>query len=176
MLLRIAVSALAFAASMAAGADTPRPCSGPEYAPMNFWVGTWNVVNTKGELEGHNRIEKVLNGCAIIENWKDVSGAEGKSLFYFEPVSKTWKQVWVIDSGPIKEKTLLKDYPGPGIRFQGELPRSSGKGTYLDRTTLTEEIGGKVRQVIEISFDGGRTWPSQYRWEGIYMHATEQGK
>lgn len=75
MLLRIAVAVLAFGASMAAAADTPRPCSGLEYAPMDFWIGTWNVVNGRGELEGHNRIDKVLNGCAIIENWKEVSGS-----------------------------------------------------------------------------------------------------
>lgn len=69
MLLRIAIGVLAFAATMADAGDTPRrPCSGPEYASMDFWIGTWNVVNGRGELEGHNRIEKVLNGCAIIEN------------------------------------------------------------------------------------------------------------
>ena len=173
MLRPIGIDVIVLATSVAAAAHTPRPCSASEYGPLDFWVGTWDVVNERGEPEGYNRIEKVLNGCAIIENWKDASGSEGKSLFYFEPVSKTWKQVWVTDTGSIKEKTLLKDYAGPGIRFQGELPRRSGRGTYLDRTTLSKEKGGRVRQVIEISLDGGKTWPSEYRWEGIYTPAKD---
>ncbi len=177
MTRRICIAVIVLAVGLAAAAaNTPRPCSGSEYGALDFWVGTWDVVNEKGELEGHNRIEKVLNGCAIIENWKEVSGSEGKSLFYFEPVSSTWKQVWVTDSGPIKEKSLLKDYTGPGIRFQGELPRRTGKGTYLDRTTLSEEKGGRVRQVIEISLDRGKSWPAEYRWEGIYTRAADSGR
>lgn len=36
MLIRTAVGLLAFSVSMAAAANVPRPCSGPEYAPMDF--------------------------------------------------------------------------------------------------------------------------------------------
>ena len=152
-----------------------RPCSGPEYSKLDFWIGQWDVVSPKGAPEGTNRIEKILSGCAIVENWRDTEGHEGKSLFYYQPVGKQWRQVWVTDAGPIKEKQLLSDYDGPGVRFQGELPRRSGQGTYLDRTTLLPETNGDVRQIIEISLDGGKTWDSKLRWEGIYRrNATDR--
>jgi hypothetical protein len=43
------------------------------------------------------------------------------------------------------------------VRFQGEIPKPDGT-SYLDRTTLSPLSGNRVRQVIEISRDGGKTW------------------
>jgi hypothetical protein len=151
------------------GRAAEKPCSSPEYKLLDFWVGDWEVVSPSGEREGTNHIEKVLNGCAIIENWHDREGGEGKSLFYYVPATKQWKQVWVTDQGPMKEKAMLSDFAGPGVRFQGELKRRDGSGTYLDRTTLTPLEGGRVRQRIEISLDSGKTWDPKHAWEGIYI-------
>jgi hypothetical protein len=145
-----------------------KPCSSSEYSKLDFWVGDWDVVSPTGEKQGTNHIEKVLNGCAIIENWRDINGGEGKSLFYFVPATKQWKQVWVTDQGPVKEKTLIVTESGSGVQFQGELRRRNGKGSYLDRTTLTPMPGNRVRQRIEISLDGGKTWDPKLAWEGIY--------
>jgi len=135
------------------------------YQRLDFWVGNWDVfeTNDKGAVSkaGTDLVEKVLDGCAIVENWRSVQGFEGKSLFYYRPVQKDWKQVWVTDSGPIKEKALILESPEGGVRFQGELPRQSG-GTYLDRTTLTPLEGGRVHQVIEFSLDGGKTWKTMF--------------
>ena len=152
------------------------PCSSPEYSKLDFWVGSWKVVGTDGKPQGENRIEKIVSGCAILENWRDIEGHEGKSLFYYQAPLKQWKQVWVTDQGPIKEKILLADYAGPGVRFQGELPRRDGKGTYLDRTTLIPEANSRVRQIIEVSLDQGKTWDPQYRWEGIYQRSMPKAK
>jgi hypothetical protein len=154
---------------------SPHACqSNPAYHKLDFWVGDWDVFakDEKGveQKDGSNKIEKILDGCAIVENWRDVEGHEGKSLFYFRPVQKDWKQVWVTDVGPMKEKTLILDTPDGGVRFQGELAKRSG-GTYLDRTTLTPLMGGKVRQVIEISMDGGKTW--QRTFDAEYRRSSE---
>jgi hypothetical protein len=135
------------------------------YQKLDFWVGNWDVFekNEKGveEKAGTDLVEKVLDGCAVIENWRSVQGFEGKSLFYYRPVQKDWKQVWVTDTGPMKEKSLILDLPDGGVRFQGELAKRSG-GTYLDRTTLTPLPAGKVHQLIEISLDGGKTWKAMF--------------
>jgi len=156
------------AVSLAPAQQMPEPhaCQkNPAYQKLDFWVGDWDVFakDDKGleQKDGTNRIEKILDGCAIIENWRGVEGHEGKSLFYYRPVQKEWKQVWVTDVGPMKEKTLILEMPDGGVRFQGELAKRSG-GTYLDRTTLTPSAGGKVRQVIEISLDGGKTWKTTF--------------
>jgi hypothetical protein len=138
-----------------------RPCEHlAGYARLDFWVGEWDVL-AGGETVGRNRVERTLQGCAVVEHWTDVRGGTGKSLFYFDPVRCRWKQVWVDDRGGFKEKEET-DPPGPSaIRFQGTLAQGGGVAI-LDRTTLTALEGGRLRQLIETSLDGGRTWSPQF--------------
>ncbi len=136
--------------------------SDPAYHKLDFWIGRWEVFNNgDGTKDGTNLIEKILRGCAIIENWQDISGSEGKSLFYYQAATKRWKQVWVTDAGPMKEKKLTEEFKGGAVRFQGEIPHRDGS-SHLDRTTLTPLPGDRVRQVIETSTDGGKTWKTGY--------------
>jgi len=140
-------------------AGPPDPEQAPGFHRLDFWVGSWIVYDVAtGRLEGTNRIDRVLRGCALIENWSEADGSsEGKSLFYFNPATGTWRQVWVTSAGTSKEKQLVAELPGGAVRFQGEVPTRAG-GTVLDRTTLTPLPDGRVRQTIEISRDRGATW------------------
>jgi len=153
----------AFAQTAPPKAATPKPCaSEPAYHKLDFWVGRWDVFDQQGGArDGTNLIEKILQGCALVENWHDADGSEGKSLFYYQKATKQWKQVWVTDVGPMKEKRLIEDLQGGGVRFQGEIPHPDGT-SHLDRTTLTPQPHDRVRQVIEISRDGGKTWETVY--------------
>jgi len=132
----------------------------PRYHDLDFWLGDWTVAEGK-EPAGTNRIEKILGGCAVVERWRAVDGSEGQSLFFHPPGGLDWKQVWVTDRGRaplgVKEKRLVARLPDGGVRFQGEIPGPAGR-TILDRTTLTKLDGGRVRQVIETSIDGGATF------------------
>lgn len=150
----------------------PEKCTNmPVYSLLDFWVGEW-VVYSGAEKVGENRIEKVLGGCAVMEHWQGASGAKGKSLFFVDS-SGTWKQVWVTEwaasPGGVKEKTHLADLASKAIVFQGEI-KHSDVGTYLDRTTLAPIQNGRVRQIIEISQDGGETWKTIF--DAIYKRMT----
>jgi len=170
----MALPAVLFLALMAAADSSPSPSAGPcavEAAHrLDFWLGTWDVHNPQGGFEGHNVIERILGGCAILEHWTDADGSKGKSLFYFDARGERWKQVWVTDGGQLKEKAERPDFT-EGVRFQGEIPLKDGR-RIQDRTTLTVLPGGRVRQLIEQSRDGGATWQS---WEGIYTPAAPAG-
>jgi hypothetical protein len=146
----------------------PRSCDGPLYRLLDFWVGSWDVFLPDGKKAGTNRIEKALAGCAIFEHWQDTAGGGGKSLFYAAGLQPVWKQVWVTDSGSIKEKQLIEQLPGGALRFQGTLPRAGGD-TVLDRTTLTPQDAGRVRQLIEQSDDNGVTWRTTFL--GLYTRS-----
>lgn len=150
-----------FTLTLAPGAEGA--CDRPEYHRLDFWIGDWNVVSASGEPLGANRIESILKGCAIQENWSEPSGEEGKSLFYYSTGQSRWKQVWITDSatvlGGMKEKSALP-VAGGGMRFQGELVDRDR--IILDRTTLTPLADGRVRQIIETSSDGGTTWKVQF--------------
>ncbi len=148
----------------------PAPCAEtPGFSTLDFWLGDWEVVDQEGTRQGVNRIEKILDGCAIFEHWTDVTGGEGKSLFYFDVLDETWHQVWVTQQatapGGLKRKKLIEHLEGGAVRFQGEIELPDGR-KYLDRTTLSPQADGTVRQHIQLSQDGGETWNEG--WVGMY--------
>jgi len=110
----------------------------PRLHALDFWLGRWNVT-AGGGPSGSNEIDAILGGCAVAEHWLDVQGNAGLSLFWFDRNADRWKQVWVtaqaLESGGAKEKMEVRDL-----------------------TTLTREAPDRVRQLIEISKDGGRSW------------------
>lgn len=158
--------ALALAAALAAPltAQAPSCASQPLFSALDFWVGEWTVW-VGDQQAGINRIAKILNGCAITEEWVGAGGSEGRSLFYVPPASDHWRQVWItgnaLTPGGTKEKTQqLESLPGGAVRFQGTI-RSADR-EWLDRTTLTPNADGTVRQHIEISVDGGVSWRTTF--------------
>ena len=155
--------ALACSTGPIAGQVVESCTEAPGLERLDFWVGEWTVWVGE-ELVGRNRIVKVQGGCAIEEHWIDAGGGTGQSLFYFVRSADEWRQVWVtpsaLSAGGMKEKQQI-DAPASAIRFQGTI-ESVGRAPYLDRTTLTPLSGGRVRQHIEISTDGGATWRTTF--------------
>jgi hypothetical protein len=145
--------------------QVPGSCAADSvFHALDFWVGNWNVF-VGDSLVGTNRVEKILTGCAIREDWRTPGGGDGQSLFYVDQRTRQWKQVWVttraLDPGGLKEKALIGRPGGGGTRFQGQLLLADGR-IILDRTTLTPLSSGEVRQLIEISLDGGDTWRATF--------------
>ena len=153
------------------------PCDAdPTFQVLDFWLGDWTVL-ADGKEAGTNRVEKILAGCAVSEFWRDTDGRRGESLFFVQPVTRRWKQVWVTDQatvpGGLKEKQLVARFPGGGTRFQGEVQVPDGR-VILDRTTLTPAPDGRVHQVIEISRDGGSTWATTF--DAWYVRRADREK
>lgn len=169
--LTVALSLIAISGPAVAD-DTP-PCRATSEAKaLDFWVGDFDVVlNTEERpAAGANHIERVLGGCAIIENWTGASGYQGKSLFTFDARANTWSQVWVTGdtSKPwgLKVKHMTGIAEDGSVFFQSTQTTGDG-GSYLDRTTLTPMADGVFRQLIEISRDGGETW--QATFDALYL-------
>lgn len=142
--------------------DEP-PCEAhPMGAALNFWLGNWRVVSPDAKtVYGQNVIEADLAGCVIFEHWSGTRGGEGKSLFYFNAKTGDWDQLWVTTDtsqpGGLKHKRLVDRFDDGSVRFQGAYPDTDGN-QILDRTTLTPLENGDVRQLIEVSRDGGGEW------------------
>lgn len=165
-----AVAGLLPERATAADPSVPRCGDAPTWHALDFWVGDWDVF-VGDRVVGHNRIEKILDGCAIIENWSAGAGGAGKSLFFVDYDGR-WVQVWVTERarapGGVKEKIMVDDAPEGSVRFQGVI-RHPDAGEWLDRTTLTREDDGSVRQVIEVSEDNGASWNPTF--DAVYRPA-----
>ena len=103
----------------------------------------------------------MLDGHALMEHWHDVDGHEGKSWFYYAESAGLWKQVWVTDTGAVKEKTQMPGGGAGAVCFRGEILLKDGR-RLLDQTTLRLLPDGRVHQQIEQSVDHGASWRTVY--------------
>jgi hypothetical protein len=127
---------------------------------FDFWVGEWDVYNLQKQLAGTNVIEKILGGCALMENWTGTFGGAGKSLNWYNAGAGYWQQTWVSDRAfPQEYREGRLD--GPTLRFLGEQKTPQGQ-TLRVRLSFTPLGPNRVRQHAENSSDGGATWTTVY--------------
>lgn len=165
--LLFACGALTAAADEGTAATTqpaapPPPCKSEAYRQFDFWIGDWEVTSG-GQLAGHNRIEAVLGGCALHENWTGARGNQGYSYNAWDAPSQRWRQFWVDASGLVLR--LEGGWNGKAMVLEGELPTSAG-GRQLQRISWTPNADGSVRQHWETSDDDGKAWATSF--DGLY--------
>lgn len=157
--------AMASSPSTATAAATAQPAPPPacltsEYRQFDFWIGTWDVVNTKdGTPAGSSVIEKIYRGCTLRENWSEPD-MSGGSLNTYVATDKQWHQTWTDSQGTWREfvgglvdgkMVLVWKHPSqktPGV-------------TVHERMIFTPNPDGTVRQYSDASKDG-TTWVERY--------------
>jgi hypothetical protein len=140
--------------------ELAHPClHDPRAREFDFWIGEWNVVDPAGNQVGSSRIERLLDGCAILENWTSGTGHGGKSLNLFHQQKGCWQQTWVDDQGGVVEFTDGRFADG-AMRFRAKTARPDG--TEVERKLSFFDLGkDKVRQLSEQSTDG-KSWAVEY--------------
>lgn len=133
-------------------AQTPKcACCTEDHAAFDFWIGTWEVTDTKGKVVGANTIEKIQDSCVLRENWKGTGGSTGTSTNFFNLKTRQWEQLWVDNFG-----THLKL---KGNRVGNQMILSSDEfahtdgDNYVHRITWTRNDDGTVRQLWELLKD-----------------------
>jgi hypothetical protein len=155
-----------FAALLKSAASPPKPCeSAPENRKLDFWVGDWDVTTQGGAPTGHSRVDKVSDGCAILENWTSGRGNTGHSLNAYNPIEKQWQQYWVGAGGAVIEYRE-STWDGRSVVYISRTAAGSGPGT-ISRLTFSPLPDGSVRQHAEASKDNGATWTTTY---DFYYH------
>jgi hypothetical protein len=99
-LLALALAAIVLATSAVLAQSEPRyGCDSPESRQLDFWVGEWRLAYSQGgkEVTSRNRITKVLDGCAILEEFSGAPGTklDGRSYSTYDRATRRWKQTWV---------------------------------------------------------------------------------
>lgn len=157
MRIAAALVLLAITADASAAASA---CDTPEHHQFDFWVGEWTVATPDGKHAGDNRIERIVDGCALRESWTGAKGGVGTSYNAYDSARKVWHQTWVDRSGTL----LLLE----GGVVDGRMVLSGKSGTTLNRISWEPRKDGSVRQLWETSTDLGKSW--QTAFDGLYRH------
>ena len=138
----------------------------PEAKKFDFWVGEWNVYNPQKQKAGESKIEKILKGAVILENWTGVNGYSGKSFNHYNMDKKKWVQYWV-------------DQKSNSIYFEGNYDstkkaivyysydHAKDASPFIRRLTFYNLGPDEVRQFSQRSTDNGETWSTEYDFSYI---------
>ena len=145
------------------------PCEHlPEYRQFDFWIGDWEVHNGQGQKVGENRVSKLNAGCVLLGQWTGGPNSSGTSLNYYDHSRGTYVQRWITsDGGMIPAEGGVSE---GAMRLNGvRLLRNGSQQLY--RGTWTPLQDGRVRQLLELSSDEGKTWTV---WFDIYHSRKQQ--
>ena len=134
-----------------AGADAP-------HHQLDFWIGHWNATSAAGQVVGHNRIDSALSGRLLIENWSSTSGG-GKSINYYDPGDKKWKQRWISAGGGLvwyegEVKNGTMNYTGWHLHRNGTKTKA--------RVFLKPVEQGRVHHRIEHWDEPNKAWKTYF--------------
>jgi hypothetical protein len=140
------------------------PCAAdPNFRAFDFWIGEWDVQPTgptRGPLGSGSTsiVERQLDGCVIQENWLPVGGVgAGKSFNIYNRITREWQQYYVDTFGTI---TLYKGT----FHEDGDLYYEADQFGTANRIRMTffNQGPSQVRQLGQVSTDGGKTWSVSY--------------
>jgi hypothetical protein len=153
---------LALTAAPAGAAPAASCADAAKSHQFDFWIGEWDVIAGGGNA-GINKIEPILGGCVLQENWRGAQGGEGTSLNFYNPDTGKWHQKWVWKGGKTLE--LEGGLENGKMVMAGQQQGADGKTT-RNRITWTPNADGTVRQLWESSADDGKSW--QVQFDGLY--------
>jgi hypothetical protein len=135
----------------------------PESRAFDFWVGEWNVTTPAGQPVGTSSVQLLLGGCALFENWSAGGGGDGKSLNSYNPELGMWHQFWTDQTGRVTEYRTSKWIDG-SLQYTAERHTPRPLTIHMTFTPVNKDL---VRQLGEVSTDGGKTWTVQF---DLYYH------
>jgi hypothetical protein len=164
--IRIAFAFLTAAALSADGVSAqqsqPPACTSPEHRQFDFWIGSWEVVDSAGTVLGSNRITSTLAGCVLHEQWTGARGVRGESLNIYDRTTGRWHQSWVDSAGNLLQ--LDGGLENGAMVMRGQTRTADG-AAQQQRITWRRLDDGSVLQLWESSADGTE-WTTVFR--GLY--------
>jgi tetratricopeptide (TPR) repeat protein len=147
---------------IATAAKNAHPCrNSAESRQFDFWLGEWDVEQN-GQHIARSSIQLIVDECVIFENY-DAGNYSGKSLSAWDAGEKRWEQFYCDTSGGARYWT--------GSVVDGKMVMTTefdrGGAHVINRMAYSKEGPDRVRQFIETSTDGGKTWTAGY--DGMYV-------
>jgi len=141
--------------------NNQKPCSAPETAQFDFWIGEWDLY-TADTITGHNSVYKIMDACTVQENFSNPkSGYLGKSWSVYSPLSKQWQQTWVDNQGGYIPLTgNFEDGKMTLTTPPHKLPNGKEVISRMIYYNITKESFDWDWQSTK---DGGATWSSNWK-------------
>jgi len=135
-------------------ATAPASCTASEYRQFDFWIGDWDVVDsTSAAPVAHVVVDRILDGCALREDYQGANGTRGQSFSTYDASRRVWHQSWVTNHGQLL--VIEGAFDGREMVLAGDDWASGPLGRV--RGVWTPQ-GDTVREVAVTSTDGGKTW------------------
>lgn len=126
------------------------------YRDFDFLVGNWEFFTQDGKKIADQSYSSRGQGCLILEDWKELSGATGTGMNFVDPTTGKWRQVWMSASfhidysgGKIENGNFVLEgriYPNNGA------PSSGFKGIYA------KQADGSVTKEFLMLDEKSNTW------------------
>jgi hypothetical protein len=137
-------------------------CCTVKHKQFNFWLGDWEVFNSKGVKVGENRILSMQDSCVVQENWISL-GQTGTSYNFYNKQDDTWNQTYIDNVGTVlvskgafvNNKMILES---------GRIMK--GNSCYFNRITWAIDSDHNVTQKWDIVDDKG--YVLQVVFDGVY--------
>lgn len=154
-------SQLAMAATDAPPVKTQPPVSAcasanSAYRDLDFLVGNWEFFTQDGKKIADQSYSSRGQGCLILEDWRELSGATGTGMNFVDPATGKWRQVWMSASFHI-------DYSG-GLSgngdfvLEGRIYPNSGDPSSDFRGIYSRQTDGAVTKEFLIYDEKSKTW------------------
>lgn len=115
-----------------------------------------------GAPVSENILTLEYDGCVLLEHWTAANGGTGSSFNIFDTSRQRWYQTWVDSSGGLHEYSGNPDDHG-NLVFHAELAPPAGNSARVHtRMSFLKISADQVRQLIESTSDGGKTWTVNY--------------
>ena len=152
----LALVLLVAAALLPCAAAPAGACSAPQYRQLDFFAGDWDAydVQSPGKPIARNRVDIILDGCVIHEDYRQNDGLHGESYSLYDGARKLWHQSWVTNRGEL----LLLDGGMQGDRMVCTDNQRTGDGKPSLLRGVWYRQGEDVRETATRSMDGGKTW------------------
>ena len=135
----------------ASAPQSPGACIAPSYRGFDFWIGDWDVFEEgKPAKVAHARIDSILSGCVLREDYRASDGHEGQSFTIYDNTRDVWHQTWVTSQG------VLLEIEGKLENGRIVLGGKNQKGEVVRGTW--ELVPGGVHETAIKSADEGHTW------------------
>lgn len=121
-------------------------CAGDDkpYRDFDFIIGSWEYRTTDGNKVGEQVITKQGEGCAIIEEWTEVSGITGRGISFVDPNTGLWRQVWMSSRFHIDYSGGLNE--SGAMVLEGTMYPTIGNTSSRVRGVWTKQPDGSIKK------------------------------